>query len=433
MPIFVKLLEESDPSTVAATLESLASEGKSNMPRLCEALGHEKACYWACLVIAQIGPDAKMAVPHLQEVLKHEHPEVRIEALVALGEIGPAAAPAAMDIVPLLESDEIGGVRYAAVFALASIGSKDVGKDALEKAARAEDPFLNMIAAWALAKIYPEDSTLVRSAAERIVAGLQSKDEHVRRTAARALADFKGHSDIVGPALVASLRDADPQVADTAVEALASLGSVIVPRVASRLTDADLRDFAVRLLQRLGPEAKAAVPAILKQLRASGSDEDPAFRASLQFTLGLIGPEAKDAVPMLIESLRSEDEDLRSSACFALAKIGKGAAAAVPALRKSLESDDPFTQLSSAWALLEIDPGDRKLAERTVPLLIGALENERDGVRAEAARTLGGLGDIAEPAIGPLKKLLDDESPEVRQAAKKALGQLMRARVLDAP
>lgn len=423
-PIFIKMLEESDPSTVAATLESVAAGGKKIVPRLCEALKHEKASYWACLVLAQIGPDAEMAVPHLQEVLKHEHPEVRIEALVALGEIGPAAAPAAKDIVPLLESDEIGGVRYAAAYALASIGQKDVGKEALLEASRAEDSYLSMISAWALAKIYPEDTAFVRSAAQKIVKGLKSDDEHVRRTAARGLADFKEHSDITGPALVEALRDADPDVTDAAIEALASLGPKIVPRVASRLTDPDLRVFALRLLQRLGPKAEAAVPAIVEQLRADGVDEELEFRASLQITLGLIGPEAKAAVPVLVESLASDDEDLRSSACYALAKIGKGAAAAVPTLREGLDSDDAFIQLSSAWALLEIMPGDRKLAKRTVPLLIGGLENEREGVRAEAARTLGGLGALAEPAIGPLKKLLKDESAEVRQAAETALTKL---------
>ena len=75
--------------------EKLAEKGETAVPLLCELLKHDAACYWACLVLADIGPNAKDAVPVLQELLKHKHPEVRIQALVALGKIGPAVKSAA--------------------------------------------------------------------------------------------------------------------------------------------------------------------------------------------------------------------------------------------------------------------------------------------------------------------------------------------------
>ena len=52
---------------------------------------------------------------------------------------------------------------------------------------------------------------------------------------------------------------------------------------------------------------------------------------------------------------------------------------------------------------------------------IQALQDDREHVRVEAAATLGDLGPLARDAAGPLTKLLEDASPPVRTAAKKAL------------
>ena len=79
-----KYLEDGDLSAdeIHAGLRQRTLNGEI-VPALCDALQHPKACYWACLVVAELGPKAKDTTPHLRAVLKHEEPECRMQALVA--------------------------------------------------------------------------------------------------------------------------------------------------------------------------------------------------------------------------------------------------------------------------------------------------------------------------------------------------------------
>ena len=63
----------------------------------------------------------------------------------------------------------------------------------------------------------------------------------------------------------------------------------------------------------------------------------------------------------------------------------------------------------------------RALGVEAVPDLITALDDPSTAIRHGAARTLGGMGNDARPAIDPLRKLRDDIDPNVRQAAEAAV------------
>jgi hypothetical protein len=71
--------------------------------------------------------------------------------------------------------------------------------------------------------------------------------------------------------------------------------------------DWHIRTQAAEALGALGPEAKAAVPALIDVLQ----DEDKYFRSHVALALGKIGREAKAAVPALIKALKDHDEDVR--------------------------------------------------------------------------------------------------------------------------
>lgn len=426
LPFIEKLLTEGDPSLIVQVLQSMSEYLQEGVPQLRAMLKKPTVAYWGAVLAADLGPKAAPAVPELTELLKHAEPEVRLQVLIALGEIGPPSASAVPEILNALTNDELTGVRFAAAFALGTIGrGGEEVNHALVEAARTDEPMLKMLSLWALARLNPEEERVVRYAADTIAAGLTSEDPYLRSASARALADFKGHPDIVAPALIDALDDADPAVVGNALDALATLGPVILDKLDDVLQQDELRHFVTRLIYRMGDRAASTVPALVEALKEEPENEDDVrFRAELQLALAGIGPAAAPAVPELIKSLSSKERDVRGTACYALGKIGDEAAAAVPELKRCVEELGPDDQLPFLWTLLKLQPNDRELGEKAVPLLTAALDSPDPLVRAEAADALGQLGESAKPALEALRQRMQDPSREVRQAAETALQRL---------
>ncbi|MFV1964182.1 MAG: HEAT repeat domain-containing protein [Pirellulaceae bacterium] len=428
LPVVMKILDEGDPAVIMPALSTLAEEGKDAVPRLRNALKHERASYWACIVLAEIGPDAAEAVPDIQAVLAHADPDARMQALLALGEIGPASAPAVPKIIELLEESQFPPIQTAAAYALVKINADgDADDQALEKMIDSDNPFLKLISAWGFANMNPDNKAAVRRAMELIMAALESDDDILKSGAARALAEFPTEgSDEAVAALVEVLDESDPYVIGNAIDALAALGPKALNGIGGALTRPELRNYAIRIVYRMGPEAAQAVPALIEVLKQTPeNDDDLAFRQEVQLALAAIGPAALPAMPQLVASLSSEDEEVRGSACYALGKIGPQAqSAATQPLDALARSGDIRTRRAAIWALLKIRPNDTRLQNLAVPLLTQGLESDRELVRYEAAITLGDLGEVAKSAIEPLRKLLEDEVPAVRVAATEALKKL---------
>ena len=158
--------------------------------------------------------------------------------------------------------------------------------------------------------------------------------------------------------------------------------------IAEALKDADrgLGGRAAWALQSIGPDAKAAVPALTQALR---HDEEE-VRLQAAETLGAIGPDAVASVPALTEALGDNDEDVRSAAAGALEAIGPDANAAVPALIEALTDANLFVRMHATCALRRIGPP----AHLAVPALIDALEDPSiREVAEEALRKIRGEDD----------------------------------------
>src|SRR5690606_24264289 len=132
-------------------------------------------------------PEAKDTVPALIEVVKStKHSQLLIHAMLALASIGPDAQTAESVILPHLDHETDATVPVAAAYALGSIGAKN-SEGALKKAVTTDNAFLQMIAAWALAKNHPEDTALMQQAVDKLVAGLGDENPQLRMAAAKAL------------------------------------------------------------------------------------------------------------------------------------------------------------------------------------------------------------------------------------------------------
>jgi serine/threonine-protein kinase len=163
---------------------------------------------------------------------------VRLSAIDGLGELGPAASPAAVVLGEALR-DSDGRVRVAAASALAGVG--------------------------------PGASP----ALPRLADVLKNGDRSLQTVAALALARM-GEAGL--PVLTGALRDKDHDVHDAATRGLIALGTPAVAIFVAALQDADShqRRNAVTALGALGPRAQDAVAAL--RMSASG-DADKDVRA----------------------------------------------------------------------------------------------------------------------------------------------------------
>jgi HEAT repeat protein len=224
--------------------------------------------------------------------------------------------------------------------------------------------------------------------------------------------------EVVAPELVKLLNDKDPEVQANAVDAIASLGESVVPRVIIGLERPELREAAVQVLRKLGPKAAAAVAPLIKA--AEGAK--PEIRTEIQLALGAIGPAAAPATEMLAKSLSSSDAGERESALYALRQIGPKAGGAIRPLFQKVQADDSFDSKAAAWALARIAPDNATVSVVVVRKLARGLTDGDEVVRLESAAALGEMGSAAKAAEAVLEKASKDDSSEaVRSTATESL------------
>jgi HEAT repeat protein len=193
---------------------------------------------------------------------------------------------------------------------------------------------------------------------------LEDPSPRVREEAAIALRKIKKTIGRAVPALMQALKDPYPNVRYAAALTLAREGKpVVIPDAdlsaeeeypvarsgREELTalveglgdsDARIRQGAAKILARLGPAAKPAVPELLQALE----DPAPGVREAAGEALRQIGPEA---VPALVQALSAQRADVRESAALALGLIGPAAQNAIPHLRE-LSANDPSPHVARA-------------------------------------------------------------------------------------
>jgi HEAT repeat protein len=422
VPVLGKVLKDADPAVRSAALHLLAEAGRAAVPALVQALKNEKAGLWACLVLAEIGPDAADAVPALTDALTtNKRPEIRREAALALASIGPASASAVPVLAGFL-SDQDTSISSAAAYALGRIGPEaKAAVPLLGKGVEGSDPFLQAVSVWALVKIEPQNEARKQKAVALLTVALKSQQPRLRAVAARSLADLHPDPETVLPAIVEALGGGDRESVNHALAALASLGEPAVPAMIVALKQEELRPALASILGHLGPPAKAAAPALVEIVK---TDKSVRTRCEALIALGAIN--AAEAVPVAIACLNDPHEKICYSACYALGRLGPKAIASKFELQKKLSDPDEFIALAAAWALSQIDPLCSQVAEKSVPLLIKGLSDSEPRVRREAAAALRNIGPLAKDAIPALKMATNDKDEPVRDmaaAALKAIGQ----------
>ncbi|MEZ2278868.1 MAG: HEAT repeat domain-containing protein [Microcoleus sp.] len=254
-----------------------------------------------------------------------------------------------------------------------------------------------------------------KSGITALIEALQDKNLLVHRSAAEVLKQI-GRPAI--PALVKALKNSDVNLRRRAINVLSVL--LNSSEIYYDFVFLDVGSQSSFSLKKVGAEAQAAVPEIIRLLK----DSDAGVRGSAASVLGNIGAEAKTAVPQLVPLLKDSDENVRSSTASALGNIGAEAKAeaktAVPQLVPLLKDSDENVRSSTASALGNIGAE----AKAAVSPLIVLLKDSDAGVRSSAAEALGQIGAESKTAVPQLVLLLKDSDAGVRSSAAFALGQI---------
>jgi HEAT repeat protein len=349
VPMLVEILTHAQPAEIVPALHTLAEFGDKVVPGAIMALEHPSARYWVCLLLAEIGPDAREAVPALAGVLTDSDVEVRREACIALGHIGSAAGAAVPALIDRLQ-DEDPIVVSAAAWALGSIGSAASSAIApLTKLANDDSQqFPQIVAMWTLARLEPTNPQWRARAIPLVAALVEHENPRARRLAVTALADLKADGPEALSALAAALDDQDAELARMAAAALADRGSQAVDVLTEAARDPARRGFAIGALGRIGVDAQAA----LNTLLAATADPQAAIRAEALLALASVAPRDDRVQAALIKALASDPAgEARAAAALALGAAGVKSQAATGALQKATEDTDHGVAQAAAHAL----------------------------------------------------------------------------------
>jgi HEAT repeat protein len=200
-------------------------------------------------------------------------------------------------------------------------------------------------ARWKAAEMLGQMEKEAQPAVPALVQALHDDDAHVRFVAASAL-DALGYTGSETIPVWQTMLSSDNPL--PAIRGLAHCGTAAapaVPRLIELLQDRDseIRWNAARTLGLIGPQAKAAVPALISALK---KDDDPLVREHAAEALGDIGPDAKDAVEPLTAALKDPDARVRRDAVRSLGQIGPSAKSAVADVQRLLK--DPVERVRKA-------------------------------------------------------------------------------------
>ncbi len=460
VPGLTPLLADADPRVryeAARALDTLGYAAKPALPMLIAALRDPapEVRRRAAVAIGQIGAEAREAIPELQKrVETADDGDAASAAFTALGQIGPAAAPALEQLLGSksamhreLAARALGSIGPDAVSAVGALGSL------LEKD---PEPAVRSAAVEALAAIAPPS----RGLTERLAAGLQDREARVRLASALALGRLGRTAEPASSALHGLLRDPDLAVRTNAAGAIGTIDGANDETTGVLVEGAKGSDPAVRLaaIDQLG-RLRVQRPDALAVLAASVIDVDFGIRSASIAALGRIGTPARGAalqslhqvlrdprwemrlmaaralwrvegnvaelLPGLMGALQERDWAVRDGAAVLLGEMGRAAGPAAGAVRELLKDPMVYARMDGALALWRIEGN----ASESLPVLKGIVRRREYAdpyPRQLAITALGEMGPAGREAVGVLSEASQDEFPMVRGAARAALARVQR-------
>jgi HEAT repeat protein len=298
-----------------------------------------------CLSVNVAHSQTSSTVSFLRNNLKDSDVTVRLSAASDLAELGPDAKEAIPDLIETLK-DRNEDVRLTTVDALTAIGKDAIGP--LIEATKSDNVDIRWGAAEAIRRIGPE----AKDALPQLTKLLEDKDEVIRLRAAYSMSVFGLGGRAAVPILVDALQHENADERTRAVEGLQRIGLPAVPSLTRKLEDPNpkVRNSAAEALGKIGSDARDAVPNLIKVLK----DPDASVRRHAAAALGNFWPQADVIAPHLLEALDDWDPTVIKAASHAMARLGQVARIAIPSLTNLSRSHFTLVRRSAAEALGDI-------------------------------------------------------------------------------
>lgn len=215
--------------------------------------------------------------------------------------------------------------------------------------------------------------------------------------------------------LVYQLEEEDPNRRMKALTAATKMGEEAKPlldhiNALAKDPDADVRVMVIYTLLEVDRDGAADSIAVLLD------DEDETVQSEAIDALKKL-PIA-DAGPHITRMLSSDNDSLRAAAIRAVGDLGIESDETIAALEQSLDSMDGSVIRSAITALGQLISVD------SAPKIAVCVLDRDEGVRLNACRVLGELGDDSPKIVEALFRGLADETLGVREAAYGALVEL---------
>jgi HEAT repeat protein len=331
----------------------------------------------------------------IQILRTHENPKFRLGALIALEVSDSAGRTGLPALLSAIEKDKSPQVRQEAVMLLGRLGPKtNGGIQAL------------------VASLQTDKADEVREAAATAI-GNKFVDQAVAYLS--VLTDtMKDPHDGTRIAAAGALRN----MGEAAKPAL----PILLEAAKNPKEHPQVRAAALHVVSRLGKDNPQTVPLLLELLKNSATPA--ALREAAADGLGRSGSDSADVVNALGQTLGDKNLELRKAVAIALGTLGNKAKAAWPDVKERLSDAKEDSSVRNHLIRLT-GTFAKNNAEAVKALTDAAVNDKSTENRIAAIQELGELGTLPKETRDTLRSIANqDARAAIREAAAKALKQV---------
>ncbi len=355
----VRALADSDGVVTVSAANALLHTGAPAVPAMIRKLSEEPFQNLIVDVLGEMGPEAESAVPALVELLKTADENLKREIFIALATIGPKASAGTASMMQILENPDAGDDRAGAAYVLAHIGEKKAVPVLKKILKTTQSQQVLRSAAWAIVQLEPENPENTALVIPHLFPAMSSEIPLVRKEAISAMSTLgqaarSAWTDIIEHAE----SDPDASVRAESLRAVAEIQAPVaetLPVALASLKDPDVtvRNSARYLLGRIGKEAQSAAPALREAIRRG----DPLERIVSAWALVNVDPTPENiqaAIPMLLAGLRDPNPEVRTEVAITLGATRTQSKDVLAELKFAANDSDPLVSQAAKDALTKL-------------------------------------------------------------------------------